>query len=123
MPPTLSRLRLPLFRAAAAVLLLGAASRPAAAWVTRADLSIRFSAVAADSSGNALAAGRLIRSSDSNSLFVASYGPDGVLRWQATEDGGTFQDPSGARAIVVDPQGNAYVAGTAAADGLDGAFV
>src|SRR4051812_3932496 len=111
---TLNCLRLPLLRAAAAVLLLSATSRPAAAWIARQDLGVQLSAVAADSSGNAVVAGRFIRSSDSSALFAAGYRADGTLMWQMTEDGGTFENPSGGRAVVVDANGDAYVVGTAA---------
>lgn len=101
-----------------ALLMVSGAGRPARAWVTADDPSVQYIAVAADSRGNAVAAGSASPSFDSSSIYVVKLAPTGFRLWQASEPGGTFEHPASARAVQVDRTGDVYVTGTAAGEFL-----
>ena len=71
--------------------------------------------LASDADGNIVIAGHVLGPMGSD-VYLAQYGPDGQLRWEAGYDG-EFHGEDKAAALGLDGERNAYVAGTTGVEG------
>jgi hypothetical protein len=71
--------------------------------------------LASDADGNIVIAGH-VQGSMGSDVYLAQYGPDGQLRWEAEYDG-EIHGQDQAAALGVDGEGNVYVAGTTGVEG------